>query len=116
MLKFNVHRFFRAKGVDQPYAYMKENGFTASFATRLNTGKLRMMNLKDVETLCVFFQRTPNDLLEWTPGKEVTDTSTHPLRDLIRIDSGVNIKAILNAIPVTKLAEVEKMLKELQAK
>jgi Cro/C1-type HTH DNA-binding domain len=116
MLKFNVQRFFKVKGIDRPYTYLIQKGFTPGYATRLNTGKLKIMNLREVEKLCGFFECSPNDLLEWIPDKEVTDTSKHPLRDLIRVDSGVNIKAILNALPIAKLAEAEKLIKALKEK
>jgi hypothetical protein len=56
-------------------------------------------------------------VIDWKPiDNAEMNTFTHPLWELIHIDSGVNINAILNAIPVTKLTEVEKMIKELQAK
>ncbi len=112
MLKFNFQRIFKAKGVEKPFSYLLSKGFSRNMATRINNGKLKMMNLKDVEEFCVMFGCTPNDLLEWMPDKNTTDASTHPLRDLVRVDSSVNIKAILNAIPIAQLAEIEKLIKE----
>ena len=112
MLKFNFQRLFKARGIEKPFTYMVRKGFSRNYATRLNTGKIKMMNLKDVESMCEFLECTPNDLLEWTPNKNVADASKHPLRDLIRIDSSVNIKAILSAIPISQLQEVEKYILE----
>jgi DNA-binding Xre family transcriptional regulator len=112
MLKFNFQRLFKARGIEKPFSYMVRKGFSKNYATRVNTGKMKMMNLKDVEEMCEFLECTPNDLLEWTPNKNVADASMHPLKDLVRVDTSVNIKAILNAIPISQLAEVEKYILE----
>jgi hypothetical protein len=62
--------------------------------------------------MCEFLECTPNDLLEWTPNKNVADASVHPLKDLVRVDTSANIKAILSSIPISQLEEVEKYILE----
>ena len=112
MLKFNISRILKEKGIERPYSYFISKGYQRDKAQRLGKDTLKTINLQTLEHLCVLFDCTPNELLEWKPGKEVQDVSTHPLRDLQRSDSPVNIKALLHAIPVTQLPEIEKLIKE----
>lgn len=112
MIKFNFQRIFNGKGIEKPFSYLISKGYSRNMATRINTGKLKTMNLKDVERFCLMFECTPNDLLEWMPEKFAGDASKHPLSGLVRVDSGVNIKAILNAIPIAQLEEIEKIIRE----
>jgi hypothetical protein len=78
----------------------------------MNTGKIKSINLFELEKLCERFDCTPNDLLEWIPDRYATDIDKHPLRSLIRVDSSANIKAILHSIPISKLEEIEQLIKE----
>jgi DNA-binding Xre family transcriptional regulator len=112
MLKVNLQRFFAGRAIAKPYTYLVKQGFSKNIATRLNNGKLQRVDLGDIERLCVLFQCTPNDLLEWTPAASQTDAETQPLRDLIRVNPNVNVLAVLNSLPYSKLAEVEKLISE----
>ena len=40
------------------------------------------------------------------------DVETQPLRDLIRVNPKVNIRAMLNTLPYAQIAEMEKMISE----
>jgi DNA-binding Xre family transcriptional regulator len=112
VIKFNFKRIFKARDIERPYTYLVKHGFTPNTATRMANENIKMLNLKNIETLCQLWQCTPNDLLEWVPDKYSVDATTHPLRELIRKEIHVNIKEILNAIPISQLAEVEKFIKE----
>jgi hypothetical protein len=112
MLKFNFQRIFKAKGIDRPFTYLLGQGFQRSAASRINAGSMTSIKLKELERYCEKFECTPNDLLEWTPNKYVEDADKHPLISLRRVDSSVNIKAMLNSIPVAHLEEIEKFIQE----
>jgi len=112
MLKVNLQRIFAGRAVAKPYTYLVQQGFSKNFATRLRAGKLQRVDLADIEKLCVLFQCTPNDLLEWVPSAAEKDVETQPLRDLIRMNSNVSVLAVLNSLPYSKLAEVEKLISE----
>ena len=112
MLKFNFQRIFKAKGIDKPFTYLLGMGIQRSAASRINAGSMKSIKLKDLERYCEQFECTPNDLLEWTPNKYVEDATKHPLSALKRMESQVNIKAILHSMPVAHLEEIEKFILE----
>ena len=112
MLKLNFQRIFKAKGIDKPFTYLLGLGVQRSAASRMNAGSMKSIKLKDLERYCELFGCTPNDLFEWTPNKYVDDAENHPLRGLKRAESQVNIKAILHAIPVAHLEEIEQFILE----
>ena len=112
MLKFNFQRIFRAKAIDKPFTHLLGQGFNRSAASRLNAGSMKSVKLKELEKYCEKFECTPNDLLEWTPNKYVENPDKHPLRGLRRIENPVNIKALLNAMPLAHLEEIEKFIQE----
>ena len=112
MLKFNFQRIFQARGIDRPFSYLTGLGIQRSAASRINTGKMKSIKLADLEKLCELFECTPNDLLEWTPGKYVDDPTKHPLHELTREEKPVNIKELLSTIPVARIAEIEQFILE----
>ena len=77
MLKFNFQRILKARGIEKPYSYLVQEGFSRNIAVRMNTGKMKTMDLQGLEKLCERFECTPNDLLEWVPERYVTDTEKH---------------------------------------
>ena len=111
MLKLNIQRIFAGRVIDKPFNYLVKQGFSRNIATRLNSGNVAEIKLKDVERLCLLFQCTPNELLEWIPA-EKQQVEDQPLRDLIRVNPKVNIKAVLNSLPYSQLAEMEKFIGE----
>jgi len=112
MLKVNLQRIFDARGIKRSFTYLVNNGFTRPAATKLNTGQVRAVYLRDVEHLCMLFQCTPNDLFEWAPDADQKDAASLPLKELIRTQGGVNLQAVLETIPLAQLGEIEKLIKE----
>ena len=112
MLKFNFQRIFKAKGIEKPFTHLLGLGIQRSAASRMNAGNMKSIKLKDLEKFCELFECTPNDLLEWTPNKYVDDPANHPLSGLKRIESQVNIKALLHSMPVAHLEEIEQFILE----
>jgi DNA-binding Xre family transcriptional regulator len=53
--------------------------YSQNYATRVNTSKIKMVNLKDVEEMCEF--------LECTLNKNVADISILSLKKLICVDT-----------------------------
>jgi DNA-binding Xre family transcriptional regulator len=112
MLKINIQRILAGRAIDRPYTYFIKQGFSKNLAARLNTGKMKQMKLANIEKLCLLFQCTPNELLEWVPAEKENDVETQPLRDLIRVNPKVNIRAVLNALPYAQIVEMEKIISE----
>jgi DNA-binding Xre family transcriptional regulator len=112
MLKLNIQRILAGRAIDRPYTYIVKQGFSKNIAARLNTGKIKQVKLADIEKLCLLFQCTPNELLEWVPAEKENDVETQPLRDLIRVNPKVNIRSLLNTLPYAQIAEMEKIISE----
>ena len=112
MLKLNIQRILAGRAIDKGYTYLVKQGFSKNLATRINRGSMKHVHLADIEKLCLLFQCTPNELLEWAPAEKENDVETQPLRDFIRVNLDVNIRSILNALPYSQIEEMEKMISE----
>jgi DNA-binding Xre family transcriptional regulator len=112
MLKLNLQRNFAARAISRPYSFLVGQGFSKNFSTRLSAGDIQRIDLAVIEKLCIMFQCTPNDLLEWVPSQNEQGIETNPLAALIRTGANVDVFAALNALPYDKLVEVEKLISE----
>ena len=59
---------------------------------------------------------TPNDLLEWTPSKDMAANSTHSLNALKRNEAILNnVTQLMNSAPLEKLEKIQEIIqKELE--
>jgi hypothetical protein len=112
MLKFNFARILRARGIDKPYRFLLKQGYSSNTAYRISRDMGNELNLKSIERLCILFKCTPNDLLEWKPGKDDTDIEDHPLHSLIRQDNVTELNKLLYSIPLDKLENIKAMIQE----
>lgn len=112
MLIFNFTRVFRARGIEKPFSYLVKAGYSDNFATRIAHSQIAKLNLKEVEKLCVMLQCTPNDLLEWIPGKNDATTEKHPLATLRRTENFTQLSQMLKDVPLDKLGDIENLIKE----
>lgn len=55
-----------------------------SYGTAQNylLGKRKMLGLKHIEALCLFFRCEPNDLVEWKPDNKQQDDPNQPLQKI----------------------------------
>jgi hypothetical protein len=116
MLTFNFTRIFKARGIDKPFRYLVNAGYSEGFSTRIVNNRTEKLNLKDIEKLCVMFQCTPNDLLQWYPSKNEINIENHPLYSLKRTEKVIHLTKILNAVPLNKLDTIENIIQEELAK
>lgn len=112
MLKLNLRRFFAGRAIVKPYRYLLDQGFNRTFAGQMSAGKIKRISLADLEHLCRIFQCTPNEVLEWVPDANEKDAVSNPLAALIRVDTSVDLIALLNALPYNKLEEMQKLMIE----
>ncbi len=111
MLTFNFKRIFKSRGIDKPFSYLVNKGYSENVATRIANNKVQRFHLKDIEELCELFKCTPNDLLEWTPESNVESIENHPLVSIMRTDKVVELTKILNSVPLDRLNDIENMIK-----
>jgi len=112
MIKYNFERIFRARGIARPFSFLKRNGFSDNFASRIKNNKVVRLDLTHLEKLCFILKCNPNDLLEWTPEKDMDYDDNHPLNMIKKTSTEVNLVKTISSIPLNKLAEIESMIKE----
>jgi hypothetical protein len=111
MLKFNYPRVFKSRGIDRPFSFLVNNGYSTNMATRIVNNRTRQVNLRDLEKLCMILKCTPNDFFDWVPGREKIDIEHHPLNAINRGDKVVQLEMLVNNIPMDKLADIESLIK-----
>lgn len=112
MLKFNAKPIFAARGIDKPNWFLRKRGFTANTASRVVTGKLKELNFKRLEELCLWLNCLPHDLLEWAPDEGVSNPGKYELSALIREKKIVVLSEELKGLPLAKLEEIHKFIEE----
>lgn len=112
MLKFNMKRVFQARGIERPYSFLVRAGFSPNHATRVVNGRVKQLNLDDIERLCVLLKCMPNDLLEWTPGKNFIPGQEHPLSSLQRVGQDNPVSRIWYSVPIDRLQEIETLVRK----
>ena len=115
MLSYNFTLIFEARGINRPFSYLVNLGYSANFATRVANNRVERLNLSQLEKLCVQLHCTPNDLMALNPDSKEPDIDNHPLVPLHRTQSTTHLNHMLNAIPLDRLSEIEEMVqKELE--
>ena len=112
MLQYNFNRIFKAKGIDKPFSYLKQAGFSDNFSTNVKNDRINRLSLDLLERLCLKLGCTPNDFLEWTPEKDTVLDNNHPLNELKRTDKILDLTRTLNSLPLSKLEEIEKIIND----
>ncbi len=112
MLNYNFKRVFRAKGIDKIHAYLCNAGFSNNFATKIKNNNAKRLELKELERLCMVLKCTPNDFLEWTPEPNTDIVENHPMNLLKKPTYEVDFVKTLNEVPLGKLEELERIIKE----
>ncbi|MGQ1787464.1 MULTISPECIES: helix-turn-helix domain-containing protein [unclassified Saccharicrinis] len=112
MLRYNFKRVFRARGIEKVHAYLRKAGFSDNFATKIKNNNAKRLELKDVERLCLALRCTPNDFMEWTPEPNTEISENHPMNNLKKPKHEVDFVKTLNEVPLGKLEELDRILKE----
>jgi DNA-binding Xre family transcriptional regulator len=112
MLTLNLSRIFKARGIEQPYKFLVKSGFVPFTAHKYKNGKVEHMRLDHMEQLCILLNCTPNDIFEWAPNDLLDDRMDHPLQAIRRREKKLEITKLLSKMSLSKLEEIETMLKE----
>jgi DNA-binding Xre family transcriptional regulator len=115
MLRFRLHSMLESKGIVNGYRFLIKNGFSPDVATRCANDKIEQLKLSHINTLCTIFHCTPNDLLEWTPGKNEILSDNHPLKTLERKEKPFNIISHIKQLSPDQVKEVEKLISKINS-
>ena len=113
MLKYNLKQLTTNRGIQKPISFLLKLGFTYPTAKRALFDTFASIRFLQIKNLCIVFNCTPNDLMEWIP-EENTQTENHPLKPLMRKQLPQQIQNIMADIPVSKLKEFEDKMIELK--
>ncbi|MEY4876419.1 MAG: hypothetical protein RI955_1078 [Bacteroidota bacterium] len=113
MLNINLSRVFKARGIEQPYKFLVQEGFVPFTAHKLKNNKVEHIRVNHIEKLCVSLNCTPNDIFEWKPNDLLDDRKDHPLQKIRTQSKRVEIKKMLGKLSLDKLEEIEKMIADL---
>lgn len=114
MLQLRVRFLLDSKGIPNPYNYLIRIGFTPNIATRILNRKMEHIRISQINRLCTALICTPDDLFEWTPGKDETLSPDHPLQALIRNDTPFNIIGKISHLSMDQLKEVEQFISKIK--
>ena len=115
MLKYNLKKHFKLRGISYPARFLIEIGFTKQSAYNVARGNFVSLSPSHLEKLCLSLNCTPNDLMEWEPGKNITDPETHSLQKL-RPSRFTDLHSFIAALPYEKMNEVIAQLEEAKKK
>jgi len=112
MISYNFDRIFKARGVERPFTYLQQAGFSDNFATKIKNNKIAVLRLKELEKLCILLRCTPNDFYEWVPEKNINVDKEHPITKIRKSDKVIDLTKTLHSIPLDKLDDIEQLIKE----
>ncbi len=105
MLTLNLTPIFIARGIEKPYSFLTKAGFSPHAANFLVNNKSRVFRLDHIERLCHTLNCEPNDILMWTPDKNIAYPDNYPLKNLIQTDNNQNILETLTKLPYKELKQ-----------
>lgn len=113
MLRLNLERIARLRGVKNISVEMQRNGINKQAAARYNRGEMVHFKLGHIEKLCLMLNCTPDDIIEWIPDKLLENNPTVALNKLKRKES-FDIVEISKNIPLERLSEIKKLCEEIK--
>lgn len=115
MLKYNLKKHFKLRGITYPARFLVEIGFTKQSAYNVARGNFVSLSPEHLEKLCLALNCTPNDLMEWEPGKNIANPETHSLQKLLAVQSP-DLRSFIAALPYEKMNEVIAQIEEAKKK
>lgn len=112
MIKFNFERLFKAKGIDKPFTFLVNAGFSDNFATKVKNNKVKQIGLEQLEKFCIALNCAPNDLFNWVPDKDQQLPADHPLQSIRRTGKAVDLRNAFHSMKMEDLEDIEKYIKE----
>lgn len=111
MIRLYLGPLFVARGIEDPYTYLKKNGFPRHTASRLLSGYYTHLHFDYLEKLCVLLRCSPNELLHYTPASGQQLAADHPLLELKKSLPVLNWKERIGQMPLPKLLELMEQIK-----
>ena len=111
-LKWNWKKLFKARGVDNPYGWLRTIGFRHDIAHRLANDKCDKIALEHVNKLCHGLNCTPDDALEYEPTEAEVDKGELALLALGKSMKTPDEANLLRRLTYKELKEFAKILRK----
>lgn len=112
MLYLDLKPLFKARGIQNPYRYLVQNGFTNGAANQLVYTEKRFISFEQMEKLCEVLVCEPNDLFVWKPKAGVIYPPEFPLHKLKKSPIADEWMDVVAAMPLDKLKALAKEVVE----
>ena len=113
MLKYNLNKIFKMRGIHNPVQFLESKGYKRDTAYRIVNNIAKNLQLHQMQDFCLWFNCTPNDLLEWTPDKQ-EDLATSPALMQLMPTKIADFAQLAKDIPMNKVPEFMKKIEELK--
>lgn len=112
MLRLDLNRIFRVKGIGKKNSYLVSRGHSSTYASHLVNNQVVSISFAKMEDLCRDFNCTPNDLFDFVPEKDSTLPEGHALWSLRKSDKIEEVNKLLNELPMERIEELYRVLKK----
>lgn len=112
MLSIDLEPLLKARGIHKAHAFLMNAGFTRHTASHILNGESKSFRLDHIELLCNALNCEPNDLLLFSPDKNVHYRENSPLYKL----SAESRQTNLNALADIPFKDLKNLTNELLSK
>lgn len=114
MLYFNFARIFRLKGIERPFRYLTNNGYSSGYATKITNNRVLEINLERLEKFCRDFNCTPNDIFDFRPYSNDNLPKDHALYTLTKKEISGEVIAKIHGLPADKIQQIHDIIKNMK--
>lgn len=112
MLTLDLRPVFKTRGIEKPYTFLVKAGLSPQSATKVLNSKTRVFRLDHIEIICDKLNCTPNDLLSWTPNKNIKLADTHSLTRLKRDKTAFQLQDTLKTMSLEQLNQIATLINQ----
>ncbi len=111
MLRLNLDRIFKVKGITKTNQYLMKLGNSVGYASQLVNDKSVSIRFDKLEMLCKAFNCTPNDLFDYKDDAKKPLPEDHALHSISKKDTIGEVNKLLNDLPMEKIQELYEVIK-----
>jgi DNA-binding Xre family transcriptional regulator len=111
MIRINLQHLLLLKNVHDARKFFVDKGINSTTAYRYVKMTNTRFTFKELEMLCLMFDCTPNDILEWIPNREHASQG-YALEKLIRTQEEESLIHVIAKLPVEELMDVKRYILE----
>ena len=114
-VKLNIKELLLARGITEPFKWLRKRGISHYTSNRLNQGKPVKIKPEDLITICIDGYCTPDDIIVVTPSAHFKIDAAHPVKKLC--NSAIpNFESEMKTLSVPQLREMKAKADEMKTK